>query len=223
MILGGIQNFSCQTVTFPQTRDNRYGNLDTSPFFFRVRLLYTSTGSGSTGGWLVDTCRSYRDLTNELGFEFDEDRMTKAVQLFAVFAACLGGLSMILICLVPCHRRRNSCRWKTYGGLLMCTGVAQGLTLLVTRSSICTNNPVLQVFEDAGWSIRNTFGDECQTSAGFNCGICATALWLSTGAVMFCLPPPPHVDEDWVTSFGYWAMPKIKNPKKDEQPHEDDD
>lgn len=225
MVLGCIQNFSCDTVIFSENKDNGYGNLGTGPFYFRLRLLYSSSGqSGGNSGWLVDTCRPYDDLTNELGFEFDKDRTTNAVQLFAIVAACLGGICMLYVCFHPCRRRRNSCRWKTYGGVMLCAGFAQGLTLLVTSSSICTNNPVLQVFEDSGWDIRSTFDDVCQPAIGYNCGIASTVLWLATGIVMMlCIPQPPKVDEDWVTSFGYWAMPTVENPKKVDQSCENDD
>lgn len=223
LILGCVQNFSCKTVTFPQTRNTGYGNLDAGPFLFRLRVLYTNTGDGD---WLVDVCRSYKDLTDELGFGYDEDAMTIAVRTFAVAATFLGGLATALICLVPLYGRTTGLStWRSYGGVLILTGIVQGLTLLVTRSSICTNNPALQVFDDAGWSVANTFTTACQTSTGYGSGIAATALWLTTGIMMFCLSPPKRVDEEWVTSFGYWGMPKNRNPKweEDEQSNGDEE
>jgi hypothetical protein len=237
MVLGWMQNFSCDTIQFEQTRDGDrgYGNLHTGPFSYRLRLFYidamnsgtgtnattntnTTTTTASSNGWLVDTCRSYQDLTDELGFEYDIDAMTRAVQAFAVIAVAVGGVCVVCICLYPFGRRRNRCLWKAYGTMMVCAGIFQGLTLLVIQSSICTNNPVLQVFEDAGWAIRTRYVGECQSGSGYNCGIASTALWVVSGILMILwLPPPPKVDEEWVTSYGYWAMPTVKNPKKEEE------
>mmetsp|Transcript_23368 Transcript_23368/g.38053 ORF Transcript_23368/g.38053 Transcript_23368/m.38053 type:complete len:101 (-) Transcript_23368:86-388(-) len=73
------------------------------------------------------------------------------------------------------------------------------MSLNIVNSSLCDNNPVLQILDDASGttSLGNTFDDVCQVYMGFRCGIAATVLWLFLAVCLLVLPAPSKWNDDW--------------------------
>jgi hypothetical protein len=196
-VLGAIANFSCKTVTIPQLIRGAGGGLDTGPFSYRTREVILSQNLGNTSTYVFDFCRSY-NLLEDAGLSWEQDQWTVAVRAFAFIAITFGILGLCVILAVP-YCGATNCRWKCSAFLFLLTGVFQGLCLTITRSSLCTDNPVLQILDDfsATSSLRGTFANECQAHTGYMCGVAATVLWLLTGLFIFTVPTPVKWQDDW--------------------------
>jgi hypothetical protein len=147
-----------------------------------------------------------------LGYVTDEDELTQRVRGFAIVAVILGAFGLAGVFLVS-HFGASWCAWKFYGILFLFTSFFQGLSLLIYRSSICTDNPFLQILDDRRAVIgplRDTFPDTCVKYVGYNCGIASTVLWLFLGIAILFVPAPEKWSDDWCSE-------SIPMPEKDSE------
>jgi hypothetical protein len=204
--LGAISNFSCYTVTIPQFQQvggsgfRRGGSLDTGPFSYRSNQIIFqafNSSAGNTSSYAFDICRPY-SLFESSGYEWDQDSLTLAIRGFASIAITLGTIGLGGVLMVPCCGTTN-CRWNCYGLLFVLTGIFQGLCLTITRSTLCTDNPILQILADKSSTrpFRDNFADSCEVYIGYNCGIAATTLWLIAGLCILIVPAPEKWEDDW--------------------------
>lgn len=140
--------------------------------------------------WVYNTCRNYAYLDKQYGYSYDIDSKTRTIMAFGIIAPVIGAIACIFSYFVPCNGRAQDSRLKGIGLMFALTGIFQGITLLVPKSSICLDNPVLQVLESEFPEIRETFPDECEWAAGYKLGIASVVLWLVAGVWIFVVPAP---------------------------------
>jgi hypothetical protein len=199
IIIGTAANFYCQTVQFvPDTAATDSLTLYASPW------SYMTAGGGSDwqdddNSFTTTTCRYYSYLEEDSvgGFQYTVDGTTKAVRAFSIMTPVVGALLVVGTCLGPCSTSSSSYfgrpgRWRTIGILLVVTAVLQGLTLLVTRSSICTDNPAVQFLDAIAYSSPSsgTFPGQCDPSAGYGLNVAAVVCWVLAGVFAIVFPPP---------------------------------
>jgi hypothetical protein len=193
-------------VTIPQFQQvlgsgfRRGGSLDTGPFTYRSNQIVFQTfnsSSGNTSSYAFDICRPY-SLLGMSGNEWDQDSLTPAIRGFASVAVTLGTIGLGGVLMVPCCGT-TTCRWNCYGLLLILTGIFQGLCLTITSSTLCNNNPILQILADKSLTspVQQSFADSCEVYVGYFCGIAATTLWLVAGLFILMVPAPAKWDDDW--------------------------
>lgn len=204
LFLGCIYSFGCKTMkiiqfeeetksTDTQQQQNRTF-FDVGPWMWQSDDLYIY----QEGAAVFEVCRMYSIIDKEWGYEYaNPDSTTVALRAFSALAAMMGGFAVVMMCVAPCQVV-VPVWWKTYGVLLLCASVWQGLCLIMPLSDLCTNNPIIQVLQQQQPDIASTFPDECVPSVGYNCGIVATVMYFVTGIVVMWVPPPRKVDdENW--------------------------
>lgn len=216
LILGCIQNFDCETVTFPQysTEMATPGSLDSGPFMYKfsgVLNLYANGTKEEFALKVFEICRPYSSTTEDLKLAglfdvadsiSDIDRELKSVQGMAITACILGSIAMISVCTSPNCGVVCLLQWKIYGIMLFLTSIFQGLSLLIFQTVICLDNPLLKTIEENPnlfGQLRTTFGSKCEMAVGAECGIASTVLWSITGILVCFNGPPGRYKEDWLT------------------------
>ncbi|KAG7371847.1 hypothetical protein IV203_017989 [Nitzschia inconspicua] len=206
VILGSIANFGCRTVSIPQYRQGstggilRGGSLDSGPFSYRSNQIVFVNNNGTptnTSEFAFDTCRYYSLLDN-FGHEWDQDSLTTAIRVFASIAVLFGTVGLGGVFLVPCFGT-SVFLWNCYGIFFLLTSIFQGLCLTITSSTLCTNNPILQILADSSRTsaIRDSFVNECEVYAGYKCGVVATVFWILAGLLTLMFPAPEKWQDDW--------------------------
>lgn len=186
VICGTAGTMYCETVQFPQ--QNSDAILLAGVWSYRTRA-YVQVNDQV---WVFNTCQGYNYLDRELGFDYEVDSKTRTVMAFSILALIFGGLSVFLAYLAPCARGGGRLEgvWKKMGNLFLLTSLFQGLTLLMQSSSLCLDNPALQIMESTSPNIRETFGDECEWGAGYRLIITAVVFWILAGASTYMVSPP---------------------------------
>jgi hypothetical protein len=211
-------------------------NVDISGIFGQVNSSFINQTTLDIGPWtwktydvyylqqsiqVFEVCRPY-SIFPEWGVEVpDVDAATLTVRAFGIMAAIVSGIVMIYMCVAPCRKKMSTMKWKVYGVLLICSSVFQGICLMLPMSSLCTDNPVLQISTRIGNNeIVETFPKECQPDVGYRCGIVATALFFLTGiAMLLVVPPPRKVDRDnWCIYEDDSDLVSTHDPYDDESP-----
>jgi hypothetical protein len=183
VICGTAANIYCQAVSF--TQKDGGAKLYAGVFNYRTKD-YVEINEEF---WVFNTCQNYRYFDKDLGYDYDLDSKTKTTMAFAIIAPVIGGVTLFFAYLVSCVTVSEH-RWKSIGIIFILTSIFQGITLLILQSSICLNNPVLQVLESERPDIRETFHDECKWEAGFRLNIAAVVFWFFAGFSTFVLPSP---------------------------------
>lgn len=131
--------------------------------------------AATDGRIIIKACRSYPDGT-------DLDPAWKAAR---AFSSLTFGLSVIILCVraaTACasdpDRHRNRGGGVVAGPLHLLAGVCQGLTLLLLRSNVCEDNPLVEAMDV-------DFENECGISRGGELTIGATAFWAAAAAASF--------------------------------------
>mmetsp|Transcript_33064 Transcript_33064/g.78133 ORF Transcript_33064/g.78133 Transcript_33064/m.78133 type:complete len:285 (+) Transcript_33064:373-1227(+) len=212
LILGCLQNFDCTTVTFPQlnTTIGTQGSFMSGPFqykFVDIRYPVTKNMSNDESTMEIwEVCRGYSSTGKDLKLvnlegdwtdEFNED--VKVVRAMAIVAATLGALTMLIICSAPNCGVACMLQWKCYGFMFILTSVFQGLSLLIFGSSLCLDNPMLELLDETQQlfgELRSTFGTSCEIGLGAKYGIASTVLWFLAGVLVCCRAPPGRYEED---------------------------
>jgi hypothetical protein len=210
MVMGAVSSFSCNTITIPQNMQaveggiRRGGSLNSGPFSYRSNqiVFLQNLNVGNTSQYAFDICRPY-SLLDDFGHGWDQDSLTPAIRGFATIAITFGAIGLGGVLMVPCCGT-TMCLWNCYGLLFALTSIFQGLCLTITRSTLCTDNPVLQILADSSRSsaLRDTFAEGCEVYVGYTCGIVATILWLIGGLVIVMVPAPEKWQDDWCSEGG---------------------
>ena len=193
MVLASISNFSCNTITFSQDRG---GSLDSGPYYYRSRnIVFLQIGNSTQ--YAVDSCRPY-SLLGDIGFVYDIDSKTVAVRVFACIAVATGFISVFGALSVPLFGT-TLCAWNLYGFLAIVTCAAQAMTMMILQSSLCLNNPILQILGDRLETerLRLSFEDECRPFKGYDFNIVAIIFYGLAGILMLIMPPPQKWQDDW--------------------------
>ena len=196
ILLGSISSFSCQTITFSQAGG---GSLDSGPFYYRSsNLVFLQIGNSTQ--YAFDSCRPYSVL-DDIGFIYDVDSTTVAVRVFASIAIATGFISVFGVLSVP-FIGASLCAWNMYGFLLILTCVVQAFTMLIMSSSLCLNNPILQIMEDISLTsaLRDSFEDECRPYRGYNMNIVSIIFYGIAGILVLIMPAPEKWQDDWCSS-----------------------
>mmetsp|Transcript_13388 Transcript_13388/g.28369 ORF Transcript_13388/g.28369 Transcript_13388/m.28369 type:complete len:254 (-) Transcript_13388:105-866(-) len=178
LIIGTAANFYCETVKFAQEGTDLL--LLAGPFTYKTNN--------------DPFCANYNDYkkfdtTSTLeGIELDAGTIT--VRVFACLMVLLGGLTVFAAGLTPLCGGSTPGRWRSMGASMLLTSIFQGLTLLVVSSSICYDNPRLQILSQTDPEFVATLPDECEWAVGFETGIAATVLWFLAGLGAIAFPPP---------------------------------
>lgn len=186
-VIGTAGNIYCETVQFTQQQDT------TEPLILYGGVFTYRTNDVSNTPFVSDfSCKSYGNLEDSSGFEYDIDAKTRATMAFSIITPILGGLAVVLACVGPCCTIPAP-KWKAMGAIFILSSIFQGITLLVLESSICLDNPALQYMESLDANLRDTFPDTCEWYTGFYLNIVAVVLWFLAGVAAMVLPAP-HVD-----------------------------
>jgi hypothetical protein len=192
IIFGSAANFYCQSVKFVQDPGNDDLTLYVSPWNYRTKDSYQSPGSDDI--FTYTTCRSYSYLEDSYGFNFNVDATTRTVWSFSIMTPVIGGLLLFFTCLGACMTV-NPQRWKCFGILMVFMSIFQGLTLLITSSSICKDNPALQYLEQSDSTLAGTFSNDCVVATGYTLNIVAVVCWFLAGTAAIVLPAPTVIPE----------------------------
>jgi hypothetical protein len=189
LCLGAFGNFGCRLVEFPNI-----GAAIEAPRIIEAGIFGYQTigylGTDAEGTlWVTEVCRSYTDIEDVWRYSYDVDRKMDAIQIIAIVIVAVGGIMLIGSCVTlcaPCH----PILWKLYGLTFLVMSILQGVTLLVLKSSVCLDNPVLQYLEARNPTRREIYPDECEWGMGFRMSITATVFWFVAGAVALAIPAP---------------------------------
>lgn len=209
MCLGSISNFSCNTITFTQDRG---GSLDSGPFYFRSNnMVFLRSSLGNSSQYGMDSCRPY-SLLDDVGYLYDIDSLTVTVRVFACIAVTTGFISVFGVLSVPLFGT-SMCAWNCYGFLSLITCAAQALTMAIISSSLCLNNPFLQILNDISVTValRDSFEDECQPYKGYNFSIVSIIFYCIAAILILVMPAPEKWQDDWCSE-----APRVDAEEKEE-------
>ncbi len=121
-------------------------------------------------------------------FYFDEDypfdSKWKTARAFGVLTVVLGGLAIIASIFGPFCYPISESMWKAMAGLYMVIlPLFQGLTFLMLRSELCSENS--QIFD----FMEGDYGG-CQWNGGSTANVCGVILWFLAGAAMLFAGAP---------------------------------
>ncbi len=121
-------------------------------------------------------------------FYFDEeypfDSEWKTARAFGVMTITLGGLAIIVSIFGPCCFPISDSMWKAMAGLYMVIlPLFQGLTFLMLRSELCSENSQIFDFMEVAYG-------GCQWNGGSTANVCGIILWFLAGAAMLFAGAP---------------------------------
>eukprot|EP00339_Tiarina_fusa_P010465 CAMPEP_0117012338 /NCGR_PEP_ID=MMETSP0472-20121206/10405_1 /TAXON_ID=693140 ORGANISM="Tiarina fusus, Strain LIS" /NCGR_SAMPLE_ID=MMETSP0472 /ASSEMBLY_ACC=CAM_ASM_000603 /LENGTH=251 /DNA_ID=CAMNT_0004715381 /DNA_START=48 /DNA_END=803 /DNA_ORIENTATION=- len=220
MFCGLFANFNCRSVTFDTPVGDR--TLYASPFAYRT----VASVEFQDDLYLYNTCRSYRNLRNDFGFDYEIDSKTKVVRAFAIMATVTGLIGMILSYVVPFLKTVTAQMWQGIGVLLMMSCLFQGLSMMIMSSSICLDNPAVAFLKELYPVFGSTLPDECEIGVGFKTNIAATALFFVAGTFALCISPPHDDESNPVTWGGTNGSPEGEDnaptmPEEEQAPNAD--
>jgi hypothetical protein len=108
LILGVYANFGCTTFSFPFQGGGE---------IFAGLVSYKTKGYAVVGDeiWVADVCASY----DNLGYTYTTDGTVDTVIALAIAAAVLGGIGVLVTCLLPCTGSVSPMIWKGTGVLFL--------------------------------------------------------------------------------------------------------
>jgi hypothetical protein len=112
--------------------------------------------------------------------------------VFFIYISLAGGLGTIALyfsCCFPQHF--NMDLWRSLA-LKFCVPVtiSQGLTLLIFKSTACTDNNIIRAMEQAVGGI-NVYNNTCEWDKGSSMNVAAIVCWFAAGLSMILIGPPP--------------------------------
>mmetsp|Transcript_14789 Transcript_14789/g.41878 ORF Transcript_14789/g.41878 Transcript_14789/m.41878 type:complete len:257 (+) Transcript_14789:136-906(+) len=228
IVIGTAANLHCQTVSISQLDDD--GKIYSGVFHFTTKNFDEVY---KRQAWCPTDCESYNNFKDDTGFDFDVNAFWRTTKAFAVIGPIVGGIALFGAVIVPCFQSAFSGRkkWMWFATVLglAFAGVCQGLTLLILKSSVCENNPILEYLEDGKPDLRTTFADEpeCQWEAGLRMGIAATVFWC-LAAIYGILRPantkfPPRPVQTQTITYKRNADGTVTKTSVDIQYHHDRD
>ena len=140
--------------------------------------------------WIANVCVNYGDL-EDAGFDYEMDSKAEAVRNIAISMTVIGSVLLCWTCSAFCcppDRRL----WWFCGFSYLILSMLQGITLLVLESSLCLNNPIMQLLEAEYPSIASAYDSECDWNMGFRASISATVFWFCAGVAVFIIPSPAY-------------------------------
>lgn len=187
-MVGAAGNFSCLNVEFPKSGDapaSAPESIDFGLWGYRTKAVAV----GEDYIWIADVCRSYTDIGDEIGYSYDWDKLTEALQGIVISIIAIGGVTAIGACVAPCFPC-HPWLWKFYGFSFVCMSVLQGVTLMILDSDVCVNNPIMQLIEQESPNLRQFYPETCEWGSGFKLAISATVFWGVAGIIALLIPSP---------------------------------
>lgn len=184
-------------MKFPQVKENDDFVLYAGLWSFRTPG--PNVWGNLTGAWAIltnatlknRTCTRYHDFDttlNDIHYTFGIE--TKIVWTFAIVVLFFSYLYLIMLCCAPFNAAARG-RGAIFFLLRVMVPVFQGITLLVQSSSICTDNPAIQLLKVNNTDLAETFSPKCELAIGFWLNVASVALWASAGFLYtFAFPPP---------------------------------
>lgn len=179
----------CETFRFPQNVGP--ATLNVGLWSYRTKD-WIEVDEGTF--WVYTTCKSYGALEDNSDFEYDIDSKTRTAMAFAIIAPIIGGITLFWAWIAPCSNRHQT-SWYLFSGIFLLTSIFQALSLMMIGSSICNDNPVLQLLDEEFPLIRSTFDDECEIGPGYRLAITAVVFWAAAGSFPFCVSPPSLLED----------------------------
>jgi hypothetical protein len=174
----------CETVAFELPN----GDLTLFANAWSYRTIATAEFNGEK--YIFNVCKSYRFIESDFGFDYSVDAKTNTVKAFAIIAVIIGALAICIAYLLPCTKNASPTMWKGMGLVLIATSFFQGITMLILRSSICFDNPLVQYLNEDFPRVGERFPESCEISSGFKQNIASVVLWFVAGAVTLAVSPP---------------------------------
>jgi hypothetical protein len=190
VILGPQGIISCHTFKFPSTLGN---NTYIEAGFFSYETVGFVAESDTNTIWIVDYCRPYTDIEDDLKFDYETDKLSKSLQRIAITIPVLGVVALIASCVFFCVPVSDLV-YKFVALIYLTTCILQGISLKVVESDLSLNNPFLQYLNDESPSIFRTLTDKCEWGTGYKLSITATVFW-GVAAILSWMMPPPEKDD----------------------------
>ncbi|KAL7545325.1 hypothetical protein ACHAWF_010653, partial [Thalassiosira exigua] len=168
-LLCWASEFGCTFVSFTSTS----GFTEPVPVHFGIWSYQFWSVATSPGGSVVfETCHRYPSSV-------EVDAHWKAARAFSTLALVVGGIflfkNLISGCVAPLRRASHT---EAPAFLFAC--LCQGLSLLLLRSTMCRDNPLLAQLTKQAEALGNArmdFPETCSLAAGANCAVAAVVLW----------------------------------------------
>ena len=187
--LGSAALLNCRAVEIPGDGGNA---IEAGVFAYKTKGAFTTDDAI----YIVDVCRSYTDIRDDFGFDYDEDNWMPTLERIAYTIPILGGIALIRNCVNLCgFALIHPFIWKLYGLIYVCCCILQGIGLKIMDSYICTNNPLVQYLDEEFPAIGSQFQDDCEKNQGMRMGISATVFWGIAGLACIALAAPETTDE----------------------------
>lgn len=119
---------------------------------------------------------------------------TEVVWTFAIVVLFFSYLYLIMLCCSPFNAAARG-SGTIFFLLRVVVPVFQGITLLVQSSSICTDNPAIQILKVNYADFAETLPPQCELAIGFWLNVASVALWASAEFLYTFAFPPPQQEE----------------------------
>ena len=154
-------------------------------FSYETKSVLTYNGQA----YLYNHCERYDTLKN-LGWDFTEDKKWKATKAFAIITPIIGGIALILGCVV-----RTPSAGKAIGLAFILCCLFQGLSLLVLQSDVCKDNPAINFIKSLTPAVGKDYPSECAWDTGFKLSISAVPMWF-VAALAFMATRPEEASKE---------------------------
>jgi len=205
LTLSCFSSFWCESVGFPPdllTSNENSATLtiqgSNSPhptlrfgLFSYLKVDQTTQDSKSNGLLLPTYNTIVRDTCQRYDWDvMDVDPPWRIARFFAILVTVLGLLGTFMVWVRPSYT--GSANALMTLNFLILLPIFQGLTLLVVQSSLCTDNPLveLNIGDEAG-----TYDAECKLDMGSHINLISICLWFLTGLCMVYLGVPHKTEQ----------------------------
>jgi hypothetical protein len=100
----------------------------------------------------------------------------------------LGTIALYFSCCFPQHFTNDTWRSLALKFSVMVT-ISQGLTLLIFKSTACTDNNIIQALEESVDGV-DMYSNTCEWDKGSSINVSAILCWFATGVSMILIGPP---------------------------------
>ena len=120
------------------------------------------------------------------------DAYWKTAGAMAIIAVVIGAICTFALYFASCMSFSDSA-WKSFGYLLICNTLFQGLTLLFLSSNACSDSR--DYIQAEGFEGRFELSGGCEMASGANMSIAATVLWFVAGLTTLKTTNPSPDDQ----------------------------